>query len=133
MTDTDQAEQESIWTALYERIASALHQFGTEDHFGNADYLLVDDNYGHRRHTIEIHKLPMLDPRLVKMLRAFLHDLPGWEIVIAVDVPGTENSWPRMGLIIREHEVIDGLRRSYLPSEFQNLVFEGSIPGSGYD
>ena len=80
-----------------------------------------------------IHKLRMLDPALVRMLRMLLDDLPDWEIVIAVDVPGTENSWPRMGLIIRKHEIVDGLQRVHFPPEFQKVRFEGSRPGTGYD
>jgi hypothetical protein len=133
MTDADDPAQQMVWSALYDRIRAVLVPFGAEDHFGNADYLLVDDNYGHRRHTIEVHKLRMLDPALVRMLRMLLDELPDWEIVIAVDVPGTENSWPKMGLIIRKNEVIDGLARGYFPSEFQRIAFEGSRPGTGYD
>ena len=133
MTDTTDAEQERIWSMLYDQIQSVLSRFGAEDHFGGADYLLVDDNYGHRRHTIEIHNLRMLDPSLVKILRVLLHDLSGWEIVIAVDVPGTENSWPHMGLIVRKDEVIDGLQRGYFPAEFRKVVFEGSRAATGYD
>jgi hypothetical protein len=95
--------------------------------------LLVDDNYGYCRHTIEIHKLRMLDPDLVKKLRGLLQELTGWEIVVAIDVPGTEGSWPPMGLIIRRDGIIDGLQREHFTSEFQNLRFEGSRPGTGYD
>jgi len=133
MTDADDTVQDTVWTMLYDRISAVLSRFGTEDHFGGADYLLVDDNYGHRRHIVEIHKLRMLDPALVKMLRMLLAELPDWEIVIAVDVPGTENTWPRMGLIIRKHEVVDGLQRRYLPPEFQKVAFEGSRTGTGFD
>ncbi len=133
MTDADDTAQQRVWAALYGRISAVLIPFGTEDQFGNADYLLVDDNYGHRRHTIEIHKPRMLDPALVRMLRMLLDELPDWEIVIAVDLPGTENSWPRMGLIIRRDGIVDGLQRGYLPVEFQKVVFEGSRTGTGYD
>lgn len=133
MTDANEAIQERVWVTLYDTISAVLHRFGAEDPFGNADYLLVDDNYGYRRHIIEIHKLRMLDPDLVRMLRMLLDEFSDWEIVIAVDVPGTENAWPRMGLIIRRHEVVDGLQRGYLPVEFQKVVFEGSRTGTGYD
>jgi hypothetical protein len=125
--------QEETWELLYKKIVAALASFGVEDHFGNADYLLVDDNYGSPRHTIEIHKLRMLDPVLVCQLRELLDGLEGWEIVISVDVPGTEGKWPPMGLIIRKHEVIDGLRREFLPDEFRSVAFEGSRPGTGWD
>lgn len=133
MTDAGDMAQERIWAALYGRISAVLSRFGSEDQFGNADYLLVDDNYGHRRHMIEIHKLRMLDPALIRLLRALLAELPDWEVVIAIDVPGTENSWPRMGLIIRKNEVVDGLQREHLPSEFRTVLFEGSRAGTRRD
>lgn len=133
MSDAGDAAQARSWLKLYRKILKVLRQFGTEDHFGKADYLLVDDNYGWTRHTIEIHKLRMLDPALVKQLRPLLDDLEDWEIVISVDIPGTEDTWPPMGLIIRKHELIDGLQREFLPEEFRSVAFEGSRPGTGFD
>jgi len=133
MGDADDAVQEEAWEHLYKRILEVLAPFGVEDHFGKADYLLVDDNYGWTRHTIEIHRLRMLDPALVKQLRVLLHDLADWEIVISVDIAGTEDKWPPMGLIIRNHEVIDGLQRDLLPEEFRSIKFEGSRPGTAFD
>jgi hypothetical protein len=123
MVSNELSEQERIWGLLYDRISQLLKRFGTEDHFGDADYLLVDDNYGWKRHTIEIHKLRMLTPAVVKMLQELLRDLPDWQIVLALDIPGTENQWPRMGLRILTHEIIDDLKRQYLPSEFRDLQF----------
>lgn len=125
--------QERAWESLYQEIQHVLKPFGAEDHFGRADYLLVDDNYGHRRHTIEIHKLRMLDPSLIQQLRALLHEFESWSIVILVDIPGTEDKWPPMGLIIRKHELIDGLQRDFFPEEFRSVQFEGSRPGTGFD
>lgn len=133
MTKSVENEQEEVWSTLYDQIVGVLQRFGTEDPFGEADFLLVDDNHGHRRHTVEIHRLRMLDPTLVKMLRVLLQELPNWEIVIVVDVPGTESSWPPMGLIVRQGEIVDGLRREHFPVEFRNVIFEGSRPGTGYD
>ena len=130
--EEEYTEQENAWGALYERIVDVLRQFGTEDAFGKGDYLIVDDNYGWRRHKIEAHRLHMLRPDVVNALQLLLHDLPEWEIVLAIDVPGRE-SWPPMGLTIRKHEIIDGLRRTYLPAEFQQIKYAGSRPGTGYD
>jgi hypothetical protein len=39
-------EQERIWEGLYQQILGVLATFGVENHFGDADYLLVDDNLG---------------------------------------------------------------------------------------
>jgi hypothetical protein len=126
-------EQERSWGALYDKIAELLLQFGEEDHFGKADYLIVDDNYGSRRHTIEIHKLHMLRPIVVMTLQHLLQAFPDWEIVVAVDIPGTEGIWPRMGLTIRDREIIDDLQRQFLPTEFQGVAYAGSRPGANRD
>lgn len=130
MESAEDLEQERIWTALREQVLEALHYFGIEDHLGDADYLVVDDNYGWKRITIEIHKLHMLNPRVVAVLKQLVLLFPGWEIVIAVDIPGTEGKWPPMGVIIRPHETVDDLRREYLPQEWQGVSYPGSRPGN---
>ena len=131
--DQPETPQERSWGELYDGISNVLTAFGKEDGFGRADYLLVDDNYGWTRHTIEIQNLKMLNPDIVSRLHALLSDEPNWDIVIVVDIPGTEQTWPRMGVTIRKHEIIDGLQRSYLPPEYQSLTYPGSRPGTGYD
>jgi hypothetical protein len=132
-TTDDETEQERAWGTLYDRIVDVMRRFGTEDYRGRADYLIVDDNYGHFRHKIEIQRLRMMRPDLVQMLQQLLHEFPKWEIVLAIDVPGTEGRWPPMGVTIRAHEVIDGLQREYLPKEFAAIKFANSRPGTGYD
>jgi hypothetical protein len=123
MMSEDSAQQEREWGSLYASILEKLRQFGKGDRSGKADYLLVDDNYGWSRHTIEIHGLRMLQPAVVKSLQGLLREFPNWEIVIAVDIPGTENTWPRMGLTVRVDEIVDDLRREFLPDEFRKLVY----------
>jgi hypothetical protein len=128
-----ETSQEQAWRQLYEMIAQLLQQFGKEDYRGRADYLVVDDNYGIHRHKVEVHNLRMLQPEIIGALKRLLIRFPQWEIIVAVDVPGTEGKWPRMGLTIRNHEIIDGLQRQYLSDEFKNLRYPGSRPGTGYD
>jgi len=131
--DTDKEKQSRSWELLLVRVREALNRFGKEDYLGHGDYLVVDDNYGRRRVTVEIHNLKMLDPDIVKALRSLLFDLPDWEIVVAVDVPGKKALWPVMGLTIRAHEIVDGLQRRYFPKQFQAITYAGSRPGTGYD
>jgi hypothetical protein len=121
--DDDLTEQERNWGILYDRVSEVLRQFGTEDPFGKADYLLVDDNYGWERHIVEVQKLHMFEVPVVKKLQSILREFPGWEVNMAVDVPGTEQTWPNMGITIRADAVIDELQRQYLPSEFQTLKY----------
>jgi len=93
MTPEDDDKQWEEWEGLYAGIKGVLEKWGIEDHFGKADYLVVDDNYGTHRQKIEIHNLKMLDPAIVIALRRLLSRYPAWEIVIVVDIPG-EESWP---------------------------------------
>ncbi|SRR6476620_8499766 len=120
------------WKALFGKVKEVLTSWGTEDAFGRADFLIVDDNYGMNRHIVEIHKLRMLKLPVIQQLRSSLRDFPDWEIVMALDIPGKEH-WPRMGVTIRKHEIIDGLRRDVLPPEFKDFTIPGSRPGTGYD
>src|SRR5688572_23178306 len=101
MAADGETAQGRIWGLLYDQIRETLQQFGTENYLGEADYLIVDDNYGFYQHKIEIHKLHMLRPDVAKALQPLLREFADWEIVIAVDIPGKENAWPRMGLTIR--------------------------------
>lgn len=133
MSGEELDEQEARWVFFYDETRRVLQQFGSEDYVGRGDYLVVDDNYGYRRTQVEVHRLAMLQPEVIHALRALLADAPDWEITVTVDIPGTENVWPRMGLTIRKSEIIDGLRREHFPPELQRVRYEGSRPGTGYD
>ncbi|HEV7842241.1 MAG TPA: hypothetical protein VGO69_01020, partial [Pyrinomonadaceae bacterium] len=84
MSDESESGQAEMWSKVHDHIASVMCRFGTEDHLGRGDYLIVDDNHGWNRNTIEVHSLHMLQPVIVKSLQRVLKDAPKWEIVIAV-------------------------------------------------
>jgi hypothetical protein len=132
MTEQDDGQIE-MWDRVFDHVAALLAQYGSEYFRGRGDYLLVEDNYGWRRVTFSVQNLKMISPEIVARLREFLVDLPDWEIVAAIDIPGTEKSWPRMGLTIRKHEIVDGLQRQYFPEEFRAYQYADSRPGTGYD
>lgn len=121
------------WNLLYDQVAVLLGRYGKADSFGRGDYLIVDDNYGWNRISVAIQNLHILNPEIVRNLQSLLTNLQEWEIVMAVDVPGTEVNWPRMGLTIRRNEIIDGLQRQYFPDEFRSFAYPGSRAGTGYD
>ena len=120
----DRSNQENEWGALFDRIRSEMSRFGAEDFLGRGDFLIVDDNYGARIQTVEIHKLKMLDRTIIKALQELLRDFPKWEIVVVIDIPGTEGHWPAMGLTIGHRAIQDDLQRAYLPAEFRSLAYE---------
>lgn len=126
MIDGIDSGQDREWQTLYTRISETLDQFGRKDAFGNGDYWLIDDNWGARRHLLEIQNLDLLKPHVVKSLQSLLNDYPDWEISAGVDVIKDNRNWPGMGLIIYSDEIIDKLERDYLPAEFRDLRYEGS-------
>ena len=132
MTSEEKLQDEQ-WESLYRRIGDLLSKYGKENHLGKGDYWRVDDNYGWYRHTIYVFDLRMLNPIIIAELRNLLITLPNWAIVLTVDVVEKEENWPRMGVTIRKHEIIDGLLRDYLPEPYRSLVIPDSRPGTGYD
>jgi hypothetical protein len=91
------------------------------------DYLLVDDDWGDYQHKIETHNVEFIRPALIKSLQKLLIEYPNWEITLTLKGLEKENR-PAMGLVIRDDEIIDGLRREYLPSTFRSFQYEGSRP-----
>ena len=133
MTVGEEDDQAREWELLYERVRQFLSQFGTESYRRTADFWVHDDNWGPRQQKIYVRNLMLLRPDIVRGLQNLLAELPGWEIMVAVSVPGPGDVWPEMGLTIRAQEVVDGLQRQYFPKEFQNLQYEGSRPGTDRD
>ena len=133
MSDLEDHEQSESWKLLYERLRTRLLDFGTEDYRAAADCWIDDDNIGTRQQKIYVRNLSFLRPEVVTSLQSILQEFPGWEIMIAVSRQVRGDHWPDMGLIIRAHEIIDGLQRAYFPTEFQSLAYEGSRRGTDRD
>jgi hypothetical protein len=127
-------QQGCEWLRLYRRIKTVLKRYGQENYwtadgsFHVADYHILDDNWGNLSHKVEIHNLQMLQPTVVKSLQSVLRDYPEWDIIVQVDVPGTEATWPPMGLVVCDDKIFDALEREHLPIEFQGLAYEGAVP-----
>jgi hypothetical protein len=126
MGDDAETVQETEWENLYGRISVLLQQFGDDNPIREGDYWLVDENWGIRQQKLEVQNLALLAPAIVEQLQALLAELPAWEIVLAVDVPGKEDVWPGMGLIIDHRKIIDGLERQFLPAPFKEFEYQGS-------
>jgi hypothetical protein len=132
MREHNEARREADWRILHDRIAETLDRFGKRDACGRGDYWLVDEDLGSYRLKLEVQNLNLLQPHIIKSLQALLAGYPDWEIMFRVDVPGKENVWPAMGVIIHDDEIIDDLRREFLPDEFRNIVYEDSKRFSGF-
>jgi hypothetical protein len=114
-----------VWRSLHGRATEVLDAFGKKDYRGGADYWIVDDDWGLDFIRVEAQNLLLLRPVVVVRLKQVLVDFPGWHIAVRVDVPGTEETWPLMGILIFRDRVIDHLKREYLPAEFQQITYEG--------
>lgn len=129
---SDEEKEAAVWERLYDRVARLLEKFGQEDSDVPGDYLIHDSYWGFPQLKI-FANLSMIEPQIVKKLHEIIRDFPGWEIVVAVAERGKDESWPDMGLLIREKEILDGLQRRYLPREFKRLKYEGSRPMTDRD
>lgn len=108
---------------LHDRIKETLDRVGRIDPFGEGDYWLVDDDWGQFRHQLEFQNLELFRLDVIRSLQALLIDFPDWSISVRVDVPGTEASWPGMGLIIFNDRIVDELQRDYLPERFRQINY----------
>jgi hypothetical protein len=127
-------ESIEAWEHLYEKVCAAMEAFGAEDSFQVlGDYWVQDDYWGYPQVKVYVRNVALLEPPVVAALQNCLAEFPGSEIVVAVAVRGSGETWPEMGLVIRLHEIIDGLRRSYLPARFRNLSYAGARPGKERD
>jgi hypothetical protein len=128
MRERTEERLEQEWNELYQRLKGILQPYG-EDAMDGGDYFLVDENFGRHTHQVEIHKLHMLRPDIIKALQGVLVGYPDWEIEISVSIPEEEIIIdPGEGLTVHDDEIIDALDRTLLPREYQDLVYEGSRP-----
>lgn len=131
--DETDARNAELWNTLMDRVEDLLEPLGQENHLGNGDYWIYDSFLGHPEVLVYINNLALLEPSVIKQLQQTLGGLPGTQIVVALDVLGAGETWPNMGLKIRQHEIIDGLQRQYFPEQFRNYHYEGSRPGTERD
>lgn len=90
------------------------------------------NGYPQIRMSIGIARLDLLRPEVIADLRRVLKGFPGWSIVVPV-IDLDDKTWPEIGLIIRAHEVIDGLRRDLFPPEHQGYFYADSRVGTADD
>ena len=132
--DNRYEEQLKIFDRLRDRLKAVLKRFGEPDLLQrNGDYSVSGDYWGYPQVRVSIHNLVLLKPPIIELLRRQFSEFSGWELVVAVAIRGHYHDWPDMGLIIRAHEIVDGLQRQYFPQEFQNIRYADSRPGTDLD
>lgn len=127
-------EQLDTFERLRSRVKGLLQRFGVPDSLTrDGDYTVHGDYSGHPEVVVFVGNLEMLQPAIVEQLQEIVREFPGWQIVVTVAIRGHYDDWPKMGLYIRPHEIIDGLQRKYFPKEFQGIEYQGARHGSAYD
>lgn len=128
MREHSEERLEGEWNKLYERIKGVLQPYGQDDIDGG-DYYVVDEIFDSYVHQVEMHKLHMLRPEIIKALQGVLVGHPDWEIEVSVSIPEADIIIdPGEGLTLHDDEIIDALDRTLLPKRYQDLVYEGSRP-----
>lgn len=123
-TDMDDA----TWLSIRHGAQRLLSRFGTENAFGEGDFWVLDDYWNNRENLICIANPELLRPSIIRGLQMLLNDVPNWAIVVVVDVSQKRLGWPPMGLTIHRHEIVDELRREYLPPELRDLSYPDGRP-----
>jgi hypothetical protein len=118
-------QRKKEWQELYQRTKRVLEPFGTDDEAGG-DYFVIDLVPNEKVQMVELHRLHMLRPAIIKSLHNLLTDFPDWQIEVFVVSP-EENTIidPESGLILRRDGIIDALNREELPEKYR-FVYEGS-------
>jgi hypothetical protein len=129
-------EQIKVFENLRDRTFEVMQRFGEPDyqpHKSQGDFSVHGDYDGYPEVVVFVGNLQMLRPAAVTALQELIREFHGWQITMTVAVRGHYEDWPRMGLYIRPHEIVDGLQRQYFPKEYQNLEYEGAKPGTVND
>jgi len=115
------------WQELYKRTKAALQPFGTDDEAGG-DYFVMNFVPNENVQMVELHKLHMLRPQIIKSLQHVIADFADWQIEVFVLMP-EEGVFidPESGLILRRDGIIDALDRKLLPAKYR-FEYEGSRP-----
>lgn len=125
--------RDRIWNALYRQVVAVMEKFGTESAVGRGDFWVIEDDHGLKRIGIDVFNFDLFSVTVIAELRELLANIQDWEIVLIVDMPQSGEEWPFMGVMIRWHEIVDGLQREYLPEEVRPPAIPGRRPGRGYD
>lgn len=129
-------ERVEVFERLRDRTYDLLKRFGQPHYLPiepHGDYSVHGDYAGYPEVVAFVSNLQMLRPSVITALQELIKDFPGWQITVTIAVPEHYDDWPRMGLYVRPHEIIDGLQRQYFPKELQNFKYEGARPGGAYD
>lgn len=133
--DRRQNEQYVVFERLCDLVDGVLERFGRPDYLPDqpyGDFQVHFDYSEYPQVRVFVDNLKLLLPPVVAALQQLVKDLPGWQIDLRITTRGHKD-WSNMGISIRADEIVDDLRREYLPKEYQDLVYDGARRGSVLD
>ena len=107
-------KRDDEWIRLYEDLRRTLNLLGTENAFGEADYWLVDDDYGDTTQKICVHQKSFLKPSLVAAIQKTLQLFPHWRVMLQIEFPVAGVADASCGVIIYANEVEEHWDRELL-------------------
>ena len=123
---------EKEWKQLHERTKHVLQPFGEDDEAGG-DYFVIDFVPNEKVQMVELHRLHMLRPEIIKSLHSLLTDFPEWQIEVFVISPEEKVILdPESGLILRSDGIIDALDRDSLPHKYRFAYESSRRPPKGF-
>lgn len=99
------SEHEKEWASLYTMLSKSLGLLGTENAFGEADFWIVDDDYGGTAQKLCIHKLSFLSPQLIAAIQRALKVFPAWQVMVQLEIEINGTPLPPEGLLIYSNHV----------------------------
>jgi hypothetical protein len=83
--DSDSVQQQE-WRDLYIDLRAMLASHGIEDPFGDADYWLVDDNYGSQQHKVCVTRVSFITRPLCREAQRLIRRYSlSWEILFSLE------------------------------------------------
>ena len=120
MSENIHADRDREWQLLRQHITNVLRPYQECESSQDKDYRLDASDIGLYRHWIETEKGELVAPKIIKSLQMLLVQYPNWEIILVFGTSGQ--------IIIRDDEIINGLKRESLPEELRAIEYEGSRP-----
>ena len=101
MTGQNKHNQEKQWSALYERLLEVLRRRGVESPFGDADFWVVDDDWGGNLQKVCIFRAPFLTRELVQEVQNILQsEFPDWGVMFQLEIGGSTDLVPPEGITV---------------------------------
>lgn len=115
------SSRDDEWKRLYDELSRSLKTLGTENPYGEADYWLVDDDYGDAAHKLCVHRPMFLQPALITAVQRVLEPFPQWRVMLQIEFPIDGVPHASSGLIIYPGAIEEHWDRRLVPALVRQL------------